>query len=344
MEAPAEAVRTPSGSSDGSLTNPDDKLRLLSVVGGDPLYFDWKQGESNTDMVNIIFDLINGKVQLIRRRSHGAKIGLIFHSSPLFAVLYLIGMCFNIYIYIYIYIYAVSSARRLNSHYQPWSSEVYGETRYEQMQLIIDQLKFKESDVFVDLGSGVGHLVLYVAGGTRVKKAVGIERAALPSEYAENMKTEFHRWMRWWKKKYRPFMLERGDFLDNKFRDLITKEATIIFINNYAFTPDLETCIKRELLSECRDGTRIVSTKSYATGTKEINDRLLNDVESILDVRQLDTVEHPTSWTDKHVPYFLHTVNRGRVGNKSHVKVENKQENGDGHEGSHEDNYDEENA
>lgn len=36
------------------------------------------------------------------------------------------------------------------------------------MQLLIEQLNFNEHDVFLDLGSGIGHLVLYVAGGTKV--------------------------------------------------------------------------------------------------------------------------------------------------------------------------------
>lgn len=53
------------------------------------------------------------------------------------------------------------------------------------------------------------------------------------------------RWMKWYGKKFRPFELHKGDFLDEKFRDLITKEATIILINNFAFTAELETRIKR---------------------------------------------------------------------------------------------------
>lgn len=54
--------------------------------------------------------------------------------------------------------------------------------------------------------------------------------------------------MKWYGKKFRPFEIFKGDFLDERFRELITKEATIIFINNYAFTADLETKIKRLLI------------------------------------------------------------------------------------------------
>ncbi|VDN42428.1 unnamed protein product [Gongylonema pulchrum] len=110
------------------------------------------------------------------------------------------------------------------------------------MQLIIQEIVPKDRDVFVDLGSGVGQLVIHMAGGSKVRKAIGVEIASLPNHYAQNLSIE---WMKWYGKKFRPFELHKGDFLDEKFRDLITKEATIILINNYAFTADLETRIKR---------------------------------------------------------------------------------------------------
>ncbi|VDP52183.1 unnamed protein product [Heligmosomoides polygyrus] len=68
---------------------------------------------------------------------------------------------------------------------------VYGETSYEQMQMIINQTVFRESDVFLDLGCGVGQLVMYVAGGTKVKKAVGIEINDLPARYGAAMSEDF---------------------------------------------------------------------------------------------------------------------------------------------------------
>ena len=42
-----------------------------------------------------------------------------------------------------------------------------------------------------------------------------------------------------------------------------TNTRSIIFINNFAFTADLECKIKL-LLSELSEGTRIISTKPYA--------------------------------------------------------------------------------
>uniref|UniRef100_A0A0K0DAT7 Histone-lysine N-methyltransferase, H3 lysine-79 specific n=1 Tax=Angiostrongylus cantonensis TaxID=6313 RepID=A0A0K0DAT7_ANGCA len=193
--------------------------------------------------------------------------------------------------------------------------KVYGETSYEQMQSIIDQIGFREQDVFLDLGCGVGQLVMYVAGGTKVKKSVGIEINDLPARYGAAMGEDFSKWMKWWKKKCRPFQLIHGDMLDEQYRTLITQEATIIFINNYAFEPSLDLHIKN-MLADCHMGTRIISTKAYATGTKRVN-ILFPDVESIMEVSQLKTVKQPTSWTPNTVPYYLHTVSHYKVRHSS---------------------------
>ncbi|CAK5090255.1 unnamed protein product [Meloidogyne enterolobii] len=203
---------------------------------------------------------------------------------------------------------AVDNEKALNKHYEAFSSQTYGETSYERMQMIIEELKPSQKDVFVDLGSGVGQLVVHMAGGTLAHRAVGIEIASLPSKFAKKLEHEFKkgrfsiltliflhfssistqfptifnpilfRLMNWFGRPFQPFELLHGDFLSTEYRKLITEEASIIFINNYAFQSDLETRIKRELLSDLKDGTKIVSTKPYVPLNKQgaITDRQLN--------------------------------------------------------------------
>ena len=79
--------------------------------------------------------------------------------------------------------------------------------------------------------------------------------------------------MTWFGRPFQPFELKQGNFLSSEHRKLITEEATIIFINNYAFQSDLESRIKRELLSDLKDGTRIISTKPYVPLNKQVTDR-----------------------------------------------------------------------
>ena len=83
--------------------------------------------------------------------------------------------------------------------------------------------------------------------------------------------------MDWFGKRYQNFNLEFGDFFDMKYRDLILHEATIIFINNYAFQSDLETLIKRDFIAALQNGTRVISNKPYVRLNKiGITDRQLS--------------------------------------------------------------------
>uniref|UniRef100_A0A915MV22 Histone-lysine N-methyltransferase, H3 lysine-79 specific n=1 Tax=Meloidogyne javanica TaxID=6303 RepID=A0A915MV22_MELJA len=212
---------------------------------------------------------------------------------------------------------AVDNEKALNKHYEAFSSQTYGETSYERMQMIIEELKPSQKDVFVDLGSGVGQLVVHVAGGTLAHRAVGIEIASLPSKFAKKLEHEFKKLMNWFGRPFQPFELLHGDFLSTEYRKLITEEASIIFINNYAFQSDLETRIKRELLADLKDGTRIVSTKPYVPLNKQgaITDRQLNDISVITEVAEMKPCLNPCSWTSAYVPYYLHTINRTKLEN-----------------------------
>lgn len=50
---------------------------------------------------------------------------------------------------------------------------------------MIERVNVTEDDIFIDLGSGVGQVVLQMAASTPCKMAWGIERAEWPNLYAE---------------------------------------------------------------------------------------------------------------------------------------------------------------
>lgn len=50
---------------------------------------------------------------------------------------------------------------------------------------MIDQIEITKDDVFIDLGSGVGQVVLQMAAATGCKACFGLEKADVPSGYAE---------------------------------------------------------------------------------------------------------------------------------------------------------------
>ena len=62
---------------------------------------------------------------------------------------------------------------------------MYGETSFELICQILDKLHPISSDnKFVDLGSGVGQVVLQVAALTDCEVSFGIEKANTPAKYA----------------------------------------------------------------------------------------------------------------------------------------------------------------
>ena len=62
---------------------------------------------------------------------------------------------------------------------------MYGETSFELVEQMINSINFGEDDIFIDLGSGVGQVVLQVAGATKCKWCYGIEKADWPARYSE---------------------------------------------------------------------------------------------------------------------------------------------------------------
>ncbi|VDK50096.1 unnamed protein product [Cylicostephanus goldi] len=232
--ASAEIGRSPSTSSTGSATHSEGKLRMVSIFGGETICFDWKPDEPqrNSELVSILFEVIGLCIKrlpcalptIFAHLDNGASTFNNVDKTNLEEVRSVIDD-FNKVAAPYAKLWkgqtnpafeswsqdradvelltiicslsfsrAVSNPQLLNNHYAPFSSGVYGETSYEQMQSIIDQIGFRESDVFLDLGCGVGQLVMYVAGGTRVKRAVGIEINDLPAKYGAAMGEDFSKY------------------------------------------------------------------------------------------------------------------------------------------------------
>ncbi|XP_071522598.1 histone-lysine N-methyltransferase, H3 lysine-79 specific isoform X2 [Panulirus ornatus] len=206
-----------------------------------------------------------------------------------------------------IYNHAVVDPEKLNQ-YEPFSPEVYGETSFELICQMIDQIHITEDDVFVDLGSGVGQVVLQMAALTLCRICVGIEKAETPCKYAAEMDRLYTKWMRWYGKKHGEYKLMKGDFLKKEHREGITG-SSIVFVNNFAFGPHVDHMLK-EVFADLKDGARIVSSKSFCPLNFRITDRNLSDIGTIMHVSELSPLKGSVSWTGKPVSYFLHIIDR----------------------------------
>ncbi|CAL4067690.1 unnamed protein product, partial [Meganyctiphanes norvegica] len=208
------------------------------------------------------------------------------------------------------YEHAVADPDTLNQ-YEPFSPEVYGETSYELICQMIDQIHITEDDSFVDLGSGVGQVVLQMAAATPCRTCVGIEKADNPCGYAKQMDIHFQKWMSWYGKKFGEYKLMKGDFLSKENREIITS-STIVFVNNFAFGPTVDHMLK-EVFADLKDGAKIVSSKSFCPLNFRITDRNLSDIGTIMHVSEMSPLKGSVSWTGKPVSYYLHIIDRTKL-------------------------------
>ncbi|XP_030080815.1 histone-lysine N-methyltransferase, H3 lysine-79 specific isoform X2 [Drosophila hydei] len=206
-----------------------------------------------------------------------------------------------------VYNAAVLDPDKLNQ-YEPFSPEVYGETSYELVQQMLKHVTVSKEDTFIDLGSGVGQVVLQMAGSFPLKTCIGIEKADTPARYAERMDQIFRQYMGWFGKRYCEYKLIKGDFLVDEHREKITS-STLVFVNNFAFGPTVDHQLK-ERFADLRDGARVVSSKSFCPLNFRITDRNLSDIGTIMHVSEIPPLKGSVSWTCKPVSYYLHVIDR----------------------------------
>ena len=163
---------------------------------------------------------------------------------------------------------------------------------------------------FTDLGSGVGQVVLQVAALVECKLCVGVEKASIPAARAKEMDRLFKMWMAWYGKIYSPYVLHQGDFLAPEHRITI-KESTLVFVNNFAFGPEVDLHLK-ERFTDLKDGARIVSSKAFCPLNFRITERNFSDIGSIMHVSEMAPLKGHVSWTDKLVSYYLHQIDSSK--------------------------------
>jgi len=210
-----------------------------------------------------------------------------------------------------VYNTAIADPNDLNN-YVAFTPEVYGETSFDLINQMIDLISPITSEMkFIDLGSGVGQVVLQVAALIDCKLCVGIEKASIPASRAVEMDRLFQKWMLWYGKKYSPYLLHQGDFLHSDHRKTIS-ESTIVFVNNFAFGPEVDHQLK-ERFADLKDGARIVSSKPFCPLNFRITERNLSDIGTIMHVSVMDPLKGSVSWTDKPVSYYLHQIDSSKL-------------------------------
>jgi hypothetical protein len=167
--------------------------------------------------------------------------------------------------------------------------------------MCIEKANIGPDDVFMDIGSGIGSVVLQAAAMTGCK-AVGIElleprhRAALRLKEAHDEEqptdTQF----------------QHGDFSRPDFKNIITR-STVLFINN-ARSTFAERCVEAGAMTLDSHVARLC--RLTKKGTRVIALDRLGDLETtgmkeVFKVETHRSPERPASWTESKIDVLVYT-------------------------------------
>ncbi|KAK2808276.1 Nucleosomal histone H3-Lys79 methylase [Emmonsiellopsis sp. PD_5] len=210
-------------------------------------------------------------------------------------------------------IYGRTVSPRVESlrQYENGTDNVYGELLPRFISDIFKQTKLKSDQVFVDLGSGVGNVVLQAALETGCE-SWGCEMMQNACDLAELQQKEFEARCRLWGIAPGKVRLIRGDFLTQESIINALHRADVVLINNQAFTPQLNNELINHFL-DMKEGCKIVSLKSFVPAGHRIQARNLNSPINLLSVTRKNYWSDSVSWTDAGGSYFIATKDSSRL-------------------------------
>lgn len=210
-----------------------------------------------------------------------------------------------------VYDRAVSPKVDLLKRYENGTDNVYGELRAPLISEALKKTGLKSDHVFVDLGSGVGNVVLQTALEFGCE-SWGCEMMHHAADLADAQAIEFKARCRLWGIQAGQVHLERGDFLENQEIYKAMKKADVILVNNQAFTSTLNQKLV-QLFLDLKDGCKIVSLRSFVPEDYKITHRNIDNPVNLLSVRKHEYHSGSVSWTDASGNYYISTRDEKRV-------------------------------
>ena len=198
----------------------------------------------------------------------------------------------------------VSPRVGLLRQYENGTDNVYGELLPKFISDILKKdTRLKSDQVFVDLGSGVGNVVLQAALEVGCE-SWGCEVMENACDLAELQEKEFRARCRLWGLAAGDVHLERGDFLENAAIAQVLQRADLVLVNNQAFTPELNEGLI-SLFLDLKEGCQIVSLKSFVPNGHKITSRNQDRASNVLDVVEKRYYSACVSWTDAPGTYYV---------------------------------------
>ncbi|TFK22041.1 DOT1-domain-containing protein [Coprinopsis marcescibilis] len=193
--------------------------------------------------------------------------------------------------------------------YEAFTSTVYGELMPNLVCKIVKQTGLKEGSLFLDLGSGVGNVVVQASLQTGCR-SFGVELMKEPARVARTFLEQTQVRCKMWGLRMGEVELEEGDMLRSKRVDELLPQADVVLVDNKVFEESLNAAIKPKFL-DLKDGAIVISLKPFANAANNrVTDRNLQDVATIFDVTVHDYPSGSVSWGINGGTYYMHRVDR----------------------------------
>ncbi|KAK2627203.1 hypothetical protein QTJ16_003169 [Diplocarpon rosae] len=232
------------------------------------------------------------------------------HALPLKAVQFILKQ---------VYDRAVSPRVDLLKEYKPGSDGVYGELLSKFVSRVLIETRLTSDQVFVDLGSGVGNVVLQAALQFGCE-SWGCEMMPNACELADKQMAEFRARCRLWGLQAGEVHLEKGDFLANKAIQAAVRRADVVVVNNKVFSPRTNQRL-RDLFLDLKDGCYIISLESFAVGNNRDEGVQANLIQNKVHGSFCDG---DVSWTSGSGEYFIATKDTGHLIEIGNAKKERR--------------------
>lgn len=206
----------------------------------------------------------------------------------------------------------VSPKVHILSKYENGSDDVYGEILPRFAHEIYQNTNLKSDQVFVDLGSGVGNVVLQAALQCGCE-AWGVEKMDNPASLGKAQKKEFvARCKRWGIKPGRVHLLHTS-FLESPEIDGALRRASSILVNNKAFSSSLNESLLYKFL-DLKDGCHITSLKTFVPPNwKIVLGRNDQDPRNVLSVKHMMYGTRSVSWAYEGGEYYQATKDQAKL-------------------------------
>ncbi|KAI6133862.1 S-adenosyl-L-methionine-dependent methyltransferase [Pisolithus croceorrhizus] len=194
------------------------------------------------------------------------------------------------------------------SRYSAFTSEVYGELMPSFTDKIIVQTGLHAGSLLVDLGSGVGNVLLHAALATGCS-AFGVEFMAGPAALAREQLRQLRTRCRMWGLSLGNVELEEGDMLASRRVDALLPKADVVVVNNKVFEETLNAALRPKFL-DLKEGAVVISLKPFVQPNARVTERNVDDICAIFDVEERPYHSGDVSWGSSGGSYYAHRVDR----------------------------------